>query len=58
MLAGPGPEIPVHPAVTFFLSFFFFPLFFVISFLQKNMKLHVLQEITLHRKTDFSPSCN
>ena len=35
-LTGPGPEISLHPGVTFFL--FFFSLFFVTFFLKENLE--------------------
>ena len=53
-LAGPGPEISFHPVVTLFLSFFFS--FFLRHFIrQKTVKLHAVQETTLHKQTNFPP---
>ena len=51
-LTGPGPEISVHPGVTLFLPFF------VTFFLTETVKLHALQETTLHQQIDFPPLCN
>ena len=50
-LTGPGPEMSVHPGVTFILCFSFF-------LWQKTMKLHALQRSPLHKQTDFPQSCN
>ena len=55
-LTGPGPEISVHPGVTFFLFFSFS--FFVTYFLTETVKLHALQRSTRRKQTEFSPPCN
>ena len=52
-LTGPGSEISVHPGVTFFLF-----LFFVTFFLTENLEAKCFTESTLHKQTDFPPSCN
>ena len=49
-LTGPGPEMSVHLGFLFFFLWHFF--------WQKTVKLHALQRSTLHKQTDFPPSCN